>query len=109
MVPMRVQSQQHGCTFLDNPDSRVTTSVNATFVSFGQTKPTFQIQVVARQISPATAREQSLLETHHHAPHLLADRIFVFQQSAPNGVIEPLSLCPASGSGVQGCVYLANG
>jgi hypothetical protein len=80
---MRVQSQEHRRTFLHNAHSRVTTSVNATLVSFGQAKPTLQIQIVARQIAPTTAHEQALLETRHQSAHLLADGVFVFQQSVP--------------------------
>jgi hypothetical protein len=48
MVPMRVESQQHRCSFLHNAHAGVTTPVDATLVSFGQSKPTFQIQIVTR-------------------------------------------------------------
>lgn len=108
MMPMRVQGQQHGCPFLHYSDARVSSSVNSTLMPFGQTKPALQIQVVARQIGPTTAREQPGLETRHHAPHLLANRIFVCQQFAPKRAIEPFALRPAIGSGVQGGVDSAN-
>lgn len=108
MMPMRVQGQQHGCTFLHNTDASVRSPVNSTLVPFGQTKPSLQIQVVARQIGPTTAREQPQLETRHDTPHLLANRIFVCQQFVLNRAIEPFALRPAIGSGVQGGVDSAN-
>jgi hypothetical protein len=48
MMPMRVQRQQHGRTFLDDSYAGMAAAVNATLMSFGQAKPAFQIQVVAR-------------------------------------------------------------
>ena len=56
-MPMCIQSQQHRRTFLHNAHSCVTASVNATLVPFGYTKPTLQIQIVARQVAPASANE----------------------------------------------------
>lgn len=101
---MRVQGQQQGGPFLHDADARVSASVNATLMPFGQPKPALQLQVVARQISPPTAREQPGLETRHHASHLLANRIFVCQQFASQRAKEPFALCPTIGSGVQGSV-----
>lgn len=75
MVAMGVQGQHHGCAFLHDAYSRVTAAVDAPLVSLRQTKPAFQLQVVARPIAPIAAGEQARLETHHHAAHLLANRI----------------------------------
>lgn len=108
MMPMRVQGQQQGGPFLHDADARVSAAVNAPLMPFGQPKPALQIQVVARQIGPPTAREQPGLETPHDAPHLVANRIFVCQQFVPQRAIEPFALCPTLGSGVQGGVDSAN-
>lgn len=79
MMPVGVQSQQHRGAFLYDPHSCMTTSVNASLVSFGQTKPALQIQIVARQVRPTPTGKQSLLETRHQAAHLVADGILMFQ------------------------------
>ena len=105
---MRVQSHYHGCAFLHDADSGMTTSVNAPLVPFRQTKPTLQIQIVARQIGPTTTREQTRLETRHDTPHFLANRIFVCQQFALQRAINSLALCPAVRSGVKRPIDLAN-
>lgn len=98
---MRVQSQQHGCAFLHDTHARMTTPVDTTFVSFGQTKPTLQIQVVARHIRSAATHEQPWFEARHHTPHVLANCIFVGQQFALQRAINAFALCPAVGSGVK--------
>ena len=59
---MRVQSQKHGCAFLHDAHAGMTTSMDTTFVPFGQTKPTLQIQVVARQIRSTATHEQPRFE-----------------------------------------------
>jgi hypothetical protein len=104
MRPRRGQGQQPGCPCLPYADARVSASGKATLLPCGQTTPALQIQVVARQIGPTTAREPPGLETRHHAPPLLAHRLFVCQQCAPKQAIEPFALRPASGSGGQGGV-----
>jgi hypothetical protein len=96
---MRIQGQQQGGPFLHYAEARVSASVNAPLMPFGQSKPALQIQVVARQIGPLPAREQPGLEIRHHAPHLWANRLFVCQQFAPQRAIAPFALRPASGSG----------
>ena len=105
---MRVQSQQHGCAFLHDAHSGMTTPVDATFVSFGQTKPTLQIQVVARQIGATTTREQPRLETRHHPAHLLANRIFVCQQFTLQRAEDSSALYPAVRCGVKRPIDLPN-
>lgn len=98
---MRVQGQQHGCAFLDDAYARMTTPVDTTLVSFGQTKPTLQIQVVSRYVRSAATHEQPRFEARHHTPHLLADRIFGCQQFALQRTVTSFALGPAVGSGIK--------
>ena len=109
MMPMRVQSQQHGRTFLDNADSRVTTSVNAPFVAFGQSKPAFQIQVVARPIAATSTSEQSCFETGHHTPHLLTDGILVIQQVALQRIVKAFAFRATAACWIQRSIHFTNG
>jgi hypothetical protein len=87
MVPMRVQGQHHSCTFLHNSYAGMTSAVDATLMTFRQAKPSLQVQVVARQIGSPTTREQPRLETRHHTPHRLANRIVVGPQFTPQRVL----------------------
>src|SRR5262249_20332891 len=86
----------------------VTTTVNPALVSLGQAKPTLQVEVISRKVAPATTSEEALLETCHHATHLLADRVLRRVQPVPHGIVEPLSFCPTIRCRIQCRVHLSD-
>jgi hypothetical protein len=107
-MAMGVQGEHHGFTFLHDSYSRMTAAVDATFVTFGQPKPAFQVQVVARPIAAIAASEEASLETGHHASHLLADRIPVLQQRTRQRAVTPPSFRTTTRRWVQQRVHFAN-
>ena len=74
---MSVQGQQQAGTFLNDADTGMFVSVDASFVAFGLSEPTFQIEIVLRQLGIITADKQARLETGHDFAHVLRERIAV--------------------------------
>ena len=72
---MNVQGVYQSRTFLHNPDAGMFVAMNAAFVTFRQTKPAFQIKIVARLIRVIAAHEQPLMKAVHDLAHVLPDRI----------------------------------
>jgi len=74
---MGIQDGHQRGTFLDDTDTGMSVPVNAALVSFGIAKPTFQFQVVGRQVWQVVSDKQSRGKTLHRFCHLLADRMRV--------------------------------
>jgi hypothetical protein len=79
-----------------------------TLVTLGQSKPTFQIQVIARPIAAISTGKEARLETDHHAAHLLADRILVLQQRTFQRAVTPPSFRATARRWIQQRVHFTN-
>src|SRR3954454_15793054 len=53
----------------------MTVAVDPTLMALGLAEPTFQIEVVTRQVRLVTTDEQPRLEAPHHRRHLPPDRV----------------------------------
>ena len=74
MAQVCVECRGEGGSFLDNPDSGMTVPVDVAFVGFGQTKPTFQGEIILGDVRLQTDDEESWLEAGHYLGHLLVHR-----------------------------------
>ena len=72
---VNVQGVYQSRAFLHNPDAGMFVSMNAAFVTLRQTKPAFQVEIVARLIRIVAADEQPLMKAVHDPAHVLPDRI----------------------------------
>jgi hypothetical protein len=59
---------------VDQPDPRVSPAVDSPFVTFGLTKPPFQVQIVSRQFIQR-AHKQSRQKAGHQFGHVLGERV----------------------------------
>ena len=67
---MRIQRWQQRWPLLDNPFARMLMAMDLAFVRFRMSEPTFQCQIVTRQISNLFAEEQPRLKALHQLGHL---------------------------------------
>ena len=72
---MRVQRVHHRRPFLNDPDPRMATTVEAPLVTLGQAEPPLQIEIVADFFERGLADKQARDETDHDPGHLLGNRI----------------------------------
>ena len=75
MVHVRIERQHQRRALLDDPHSRVTTSMYPPFVTFGTLEPTLHIQIICRPIGRLAAHKQPTLKTAHHCGKLLVNGI----------------------------------
>ena len=77
MSEMGIQRRDEGGSFLDDAHPGMGVSVDASFVSFGGTEESFEIQIVSGQNGIVFSHEESGLEALHRLSHMLSDRVFV--------------------------------
>jgi hypothetical protein len=68
---MGVQDKHQRWAFLHNAHSRVRMAVDASLVTFGLPKPTFQVEIVLGPIRSVVPHEQPRLKTRHHFSQVL--------------------------------------
>src|SRR4051812_17598939 len=71
----------HRRSFLNDPDSRMATTVEPPLVTLGQAEPPLQIEIVADPLERGLADKQARDETDHDHGHLAVNRI--------TGTLEP--------------------
>lgn len=75
MLHVGIKGQQQCRAFVDDADPRVSVAVNTAFVAFGLSKPSFQVQVVPRQIRILASDKQARSKARHHLAHVVPDRV----------------------------------
>jgi hypothetical protein len=70
-----IQNQQKRGSLLHDTHPCMPMSMNATFVALGLTEPSFEIQVVLRQVNQVLSGEQPRREARHDAGQVLRDSI----------------------------------
>ena len=94
---MGVQGQDQGGTFLNDADTGMLVSVDASFVAFGLPEPAFQIKIILWQLGIVAADKQARLETGHDFGHVLRDRIVVRLQGVAQGLKAAPTFCFGAG------------
>ena len=74
VVEMRVQRGHERRTFLNDPYARVAAPVDPTFVSFGTTEESLEVEIVVGQIRVVSADEKAGGERRHRGGHDLSHR-----------------------------------
>ena len=77
MSEMGIQRRDEGGSFLDDAHPGMGMSVDASFVSFGGTEESFEIEVVSGQDGIVFSHEKSGIEAQHRLGHMLSDGVFV--------------------------------
>ena len=83
---MGVQSMHQRWPLQDNSNPRVAMTVDAALVTFGDAKPTLQIQIVVERRKRVFAHEQTGQEARHHLSHLLVDRGLAVLEAIDQGL-----------------------
>lgn len=105
---MGVQGQQQGRTFLDDADTGMLVSVDASFVALGLPEAAFQIEIVLRQLGIIAADEQARLEAGHHSAHVLRNRIAVRLKGVTQGLKSALTFGLGAGREGEGRLNLSH-
>ena len=90
---MGVQGQHQGGTFLNDADTGMLVSVDASFVAFGLPEPALQIKIILRQTGIVAANKQARLETGHDFAHVLRYRIVVRLKGVAQGLKSAPTFC----------------
>jgi hypothetical protein len=77
VLAVSVERQKKRGPLLDDAHAGMSMSVNVPRVSFGLSKPTFQIEVVLRQVQLIASREQARRETVHQPAQMLTEGLGV--------------------------------
>ena len=80
MVHVGVERQDQGGPLLDEPDARMTAAVNPPLMTLGLAEPSFQVQVVVRQVGDG-AYEQPGHEADHQLHEVPRDRVLLLGES----------------------------
>ena len=72
---MRIQGVDHRRPFVDDAYPRMAMTVDPTFVTLGQAKPSLKIEVVLEFLELVFADEKAGEKANHHLGHVLANRI----------------------------------
>ena len=74
VVQVGVQRRSQGRALEDQPDSRMTPTVDSPLMAFGLAEPPFQVQIVPRQFIHR-AQKQPRQKSDHQPRHVLRQRI----------------------------------
>ena len=106
MAEVGIERQDQRGAFQNDSHTGMAMAMDATLVSFGLSKPAFQIQIVEGKVRIISPDKQPRCETAHDLGHVSADRILLFSQGRLQCLERRLSLRAGAGGGIERGGYL---